>query len=364
MKIYTKLRIDASGKVLEEESFEYQGPVAYCKGGSDAPPGPTATEEGLTSTQMKLVDQQVEQLSMQNQMLEELYPSIKKYMANEITLSDLQTQSAKQLLPLQTELAKQGIDLNQLQINTAKSDIERNKELEPVLLETMGYQKDASGKYVAVSGGGDPIQQALQSRFEGALSGKEGMSPELEENLRLQKENLSANLSQRLGTNWQQTTPGIQAMSEFDKKANIAREETRQGLITTTGNQYMNYRQGNISNLLALTGKAGTTTASAPTSIQTGGGSSGLSTSGLFGGTTANSTMSGISGLQSSLYNQRMDPWMVSQGQSAGQNSAMLGGLMGGAGIGGYLAAGTAVGGPVGAVAGAGVGLLAGYLLS
>ena len=35
MKIYTKLVIDmATDEVLEQESFEYQGPVAQCGGGS------------------------------------------------------------------------------------------------------------------------------------------------------------------------------------------------------------------------------------------------------------------------------------------------------------------------------------------
>ena len=35
MKIYNRVVIDNNGRILEEDSFEYQGIVAYCKGGSD-----------------------------------------------------------------------------------------------------------------------------------------------------------------------------------------------------------------------------------------------------------------------------------------------------------------------------------------
>jgi hypothetical protein len=33
MKIYTKIVLDPDGKIVEERSFEYKGPVAQCKGG-------------------------------------------------------------------------------------------------------------------------------------------------------------------------------------------------------------------------------------------------------------------------------------------------------------------------------------------
>lgn len=36
MKIYTKIVLDSDGKIIEEHSFEYEGPVAQCKGGNAA----------------------------------------------------------------------------------------------------------------------------------------------------------------------------------------------------------------------------------------------------------------------------------------------------------------------------------------
>ncbi len=36
MKIYTKIVLDKKSNVIEEESFEYSGPVALCKGGSSS----------------------------------------------------------------------------------------------------------------------------------------------------------------------------------------------------------------------------------------------------------------------------------------------------------------------------------------
>jgi hypothetical protein len=42
MRVHTRLIIDiASGEVLHEEGFEYQGPVAQCGGGGKKPPTPT-----------------------------------------------------------------------------------------------------------------------------------------------------------------------------------------------------------------------------------------------------------------------------------------------------------------------------------
>lgn len=40
MKIYNKIVWDKDGNILEEDSFEYEGPVVEMKGGSPSPPPP------------------------------------------------------------------------------------------------------------------------------------------------------------------------------------------------------------------------------------------------------------------------------------------------------------------------------------
>lgn len=47
MKIYTKIVFDGAGNVLEEESFEYTGPVAQAKGGGDNEVPETEEERAL-----------------------------------------------------------------------------------------------------------------------------------------------------------------------------------------------------------------------------------------------------------------------------------------------------------------------------
>jgi hypothetical protein len=420
MKIFERVTIDiATGAILEEVSFEYCGPIVELKGSSapPAPAGPTAEETALTKQQTELVKQQVDQLTKQNTMLEEMWPSLEAYQKTQIDvatqqleiskgllpiqkeaatagleLTNLNLASAKALQPLQQKLAEQGIDLNTIQIEAIKSESARSAALEPVLLEAMGYTKDASGKYIPVEGSTDPIVAATEKRYMSALEGKEGISPALEQELAKEEQKLTTDLSRRLGPSWQTSTPGIQAMSDFKRRSDLVKEEARQSTINQAGGQYLTARgqvatekQQNVSNIAGLmAGKS--SLSSVPTGVNTGTGSttgvgtgtsSGTNIGGLLGG-NGSGAMDSLTNLQNYYQNQRnqsnqyaTDTWAYQQGQSSGTKSGMLGGLMGGAtigtSVGGAMATGAAAGSVVpgiGTAIGAGVGLLAGYLLS
>ena len=68
MKIYERIVMDWDGNVLEEQGFEYEGPVTLCggggggKGGSTPSPPPTppkpATEKGTTAAANEAVEDQ------------------------------------------------------------------------------------------------------------------------------------------------------------------------------------------------------------------------------------------------------------------------------------------------------------------
>lgn len=66
MKIYERSVLDWDGTVLEEDSFEYEGPVALCGGGGgkgktpEPPPTPPkpATEKDVTASANVAVDDQ------------------------------------------------------------------------------------------------------------------------------------------------------------------------------------------------------------------------------------------------------------------------------------------------------------------
>lgn len=60
MKVYRKLVLDYDGNVLEEDSYDYAGPVAEAKGGSNVTvPGPTAAQEAASQAQTQMLQQQM-----------------------------------------------------------------------------------------------------------------------------------------------------------------------------------------------------------------------------------------------------------------------------------------------------------------
>jgi hypothetical protein len=184
MKIYNKLVLDMNTwEVLEEDSFEYDGPLALCGGGSSEPDPvvPTAEEKALQAAQ----------------------------------LAAIQRQEAE------------------------------NKALQPFLYQSMGLTTDADGSlrkmtddeyYNSLSETGKAqydVTKLQQERLKNAYEGKLPVSTALENDLTDQETALKNTLAAKLGANWQQSTPGIQAMSEFQKKAEELREQARTGEMNT-----------------------------------------------------------------------------------------------------------------------------------
>ncbi len=64
-----------------------------------------------------------------------------------------------------------------------------------------------------------------------AMKGEMPISPALEEEIANRRATMENTLSQKLGPNWQTTTPGIQAMKAFDEAASLTREEARRGQV-------------------------------------------------------------------------------------------------------------------------------------
>ena len=77
------------------------------------------------------------------------------------------------------------------------------------------------------------LQQLQYQRLMDAYGGKASISPSLEADLAKQRMLLEQTLSQKLGANWATSTPGIQAMSEFEKNAELQRETARQNEIAS-----------------------------------------------------------------------------------------------------------------------------------
>ena len=183
MKIYNSVTLSmTTGEAVAEDSFEYTGPVVECKGGGVTVPGPSAEERELQAMQ----------------------------------LSELKKQSAMQ------------------------------EEFMPFYLENMGYGRDESGALYRLEPQKDELEQAYYDRQLQALKGELPISPAMEKQLTDQRSQTEEALNQRLGAGWNTTTAGIQAMSEFDKRAEMLREEARRGQIST-GEALLESRAGFVA---------------------------------------------------------------------------------------------------------------------
>lgn len=97
------------------------------------------------------------------------------------------------------------------------------------------------------------------NRLNDAYSGNVGISPALEADLAKQQSVLEQTLAQKLGPNWATSTPGIQAINEFQKQAGIVREEARRSMLNEGQGlllQNLGYQQGakqqQLSNLVNI----------------------------------------------------------------------------------------------------------------
>ncbi len=199
---------------------------------------------------------------------------------------------------------------------------ERNALLTPDELASQELERKTKEAELANLGLTSEYQQ-LQLK---SLRGEMPISPALESELQNQENILKSTLSQRLGSNWMLSTPGIQTMTQFKQKADIVREEARRGMITS------------LSSLTAPQ------TTSANTNLQQIGGTYGL----LSQGTT--SILDRIPGLLEPYSTQRGGTYTAGLNEAQRQaqlNSAILGtvGMIGG----------TVLAGPVGGAIGGGL---------
>jgi len=181
MKIYNKIIIDmVTGETIFEESYEYQGPVVECKGGGASVPPPTSEE-----------------------------------------------------IQIQKEI------LSQLQDSRSLQD-----KFMPLLMETSGYKYDDDNKlvkmpyeeYLETLNPAMKIQyenlELIQDKANRALKGELPVSAALEKGISSQRQALDDDLSRRLGSNWAQSSAGIQSSQEFNRNAEMMREQARNNAIS------------------------------------------------------------------------------------------------------------------------------------
>ncbi|MEN6373548.1 MAG: hypothetical protein ABFD75_02045 [Smithella sp.] len=227
MKIYNKLVLDIeTGTVFDEDSLEYEGPVSLCKGNTTvAAPAKTATENQIDATQLQLLQQQVKDNEYYRTYMDEMQPFMLESMGytrdenGKITKTGL-TKASDAMQAHQLAISGYGTDGSKLtedqmlaeMTDTEKRDYELNK--------------------------------VAQERQLKAYKGELDISPALEEELTAQENEAKEVLARKLGSNWMLSTSGQTAMKNLQQKANLVREEARQGLISS-GEGILTARENN-----------------------------------------------------------------------------------------------------------------------
>lgn len=245
MKIYTKVVYDWDGNVLEEESFEYFGPVALCKG----PEAPKPTEQELTIMEKQadaldlanqLTIQQMESAEETRKLLAELAPDaaeiaeLKKFQSTQLSLAQntlkLQQQAmddAATLRPAELKLRQQSLDVAQKQLNLLteainKPPTEFEKGLEEIGLLQIERQKKALAGELPISEGTIQNEQKEFERLKENLSRK---------GVKVQGDSLEGATST--------STIGIQALQSLKKRYDVIKDAERRGEISQGGSQLL-----------------------------------------------------------------------------------------------------------------------------
>lgn len=216
MKIYTCVEIDIeSGKVLNEESFEYCGPVAECKGDSKAPQ-PSAEERALYRTQNDLLQQQLSEtktltpMLMRQLGLKQVTTPEGMASYEEMTNPEkIASMPASERAALEYDMLSRGMDV----YGNRLSEEDMLARMQP--LDAQAYQAN----------------KLSNERYIKALKGELPISPALESELANQDKIMQETLSRKLGGDWMLSTAGQNAYSTMKQKADLVREEARRGEI-------------------------------------------------------------------------------------------------------------------------------------
>jgi len=206
VKIYERIVWDHSGKVIEEQSYEYEGPVAECKGTVNVP-GPTAQEQALQAQQTRLLEQQASAFTEQQRIQQLLSPFI-----------------------FESSGVKPIFDPNQPGRIIAFEP--QTDELAPLRSQ---------------------IEKGFLERTQAALAGQLPVNPALLSDLAENEKTLRESLRRQLGPGFETSSPGIEALGEFGQRRSELLESARRGDLTLAEQLGISRQQSNdlqLQNLL------------------------------------------------------------------------------------------------------------------
>ena len=140
-------------------------------------------------------------------------------------------------------LQKAQADLLNFQMESLKGQLETQELLNPLLFDELGLtqQFDDQGNLTGFDRQPDQLgdlreenELALLERQKLALAGDLPISPTLERELEEGKQTLEQRLRRQLGSGFDVSSPGIEALGDFDRNATELRESARRGEINLT----------------------------------------------------------------------------------------------------------------------------------
>jgi hypothetical protein len=235
MKIYSKVVIDMfTGETIEEDSFDYVGPLCLCGGGGTS----------IEAAQPSAAEQQYYTLMnnniMQNQALtEKMAPLLEKSMGiKQVSPTAVDPADEARIRQLESDIAAQdakGGEWSAEELAAQKARLSEKSALDNKYASSYAQMSDQE-YYDSLSPANKSLYdiQKLQSdRQLKALKGELDVDPALEKQIAQEYSKMSESLSQRLGQGWETSTPGIQALDSFNQRAELLRAAQRKDEMTT-----------------------------------------------------------------------------------------------------------------------------------
>ena len=140
--------------------------------------------------------------------------------ANASAAMPVQSPEEAALLAEQTRLLKQ-----------QQEALTRQMGMQDLLFADLGFTQGADGKWTRTGAGAD-IEKLMQERTLRALRGELPVDAAFEKDRAGARGTLGEVMMRNLGTGWETSTPGMEALSEFDSESDALRQQIREGMLT------------------------------------------------------------------------------------------------------------------------------------
>jgi len=258
MRIYTRIVIDMrTMEVLEEESFEYSGPIDWCKGDTEVDAAqPSASQTQYQNLTNQLLSEQLsdDQAAKPILLAEAGYTTATPSADTTAQISSLQSQ--RDAIQQKYTAGIQAGTWNQPD-NSAMEAQMTALDNQIAGLNQPTYRPMTEDEQLANMTDAQKLQydvtKATAQRELDALNGNLPVDPALEQSLDLSDQATKERLAQQLGPNWQSSTAGANAMQQQNQSRNITEEEARRGDITTMAGINQSNQNTNLANSQATT---------------------------------------------------------------------------------------------------------------